>query len=52
MKALAKLESSTLYGQFAFLVGNRPIDTSKSKYKKVRDSMKEDGWIESFPAMP
>lgn len=50
MQLQTKIESSVAYNQFSFLIGNRPIDTSNVKYKQVRDSLKEHGWIESFPA--
>jgi hypothetical protein len=50
MKTQTKIETSVKYGDFSFLVGNRPIDTSLSKYRKVRDSLRKNGWIESFPA--
>jgi hypothetical protein len=44
------IQSSSNYSEFLFKVGNRPIDTSLGKYKKLRDSMKKHGWIPSFPA--
>lgn len=50
MKTQTKIETSVKYGDFSFLVGNRPIETSHPKYRKVRDSLKKHGWIESFPA--
>lgn len=50
MKTIAKVETSKNYHQFAFIVGNRPIDTTNYKYRKLKESIKEHGWIESFPA--
>lgn len=50
MKTQTKIESSVKYAEFSFLTGNRPIDTTNPKYRKVRASLKKNGWIESFPA--
>jgi hypothetical protein len=50
MRTIAKIETSKNYDQFSFIVGNRPIDPTNFKYRKLKESMKHNGWIESFPA--
>ncbi len=43
------VEITNDYGQFTFSIKNRDVDLKKSKAKKLRQSLKEHGWIPSFP---
>lgn len=44
-----KVEISKDYSRFRFVIENRNVDLKKSKAKKLRKSLKENGWIPSFP---
>jgi hypothetical protein len=47
---IGQIQTSPKHSDFYFKVGNRLIDTSFKKYKDLKESMKNNGWIISFPA--
>ncbi len=47
---IGQIQTSPKHSDFYLKVGNRLIDTSFKKYKDLKESMKDNGWIISFPA--
>lgn len=49
MKCNEKLQKSDRYDRFTVIEGNRPLETTDYRYKKLRDSMKKYGFLPPCP---
>lgn len=47
----AVIKVSSDYNRFYYDQHNRPLDTTKAKFKKLKASIKEYGWLDGFPMM-